>query len=147
MNRGEMRLLLVLAVLAMIGVGVFWAAKEFRPQSEDPMVQQLASLREYVAKNFADPAAEITDVGTVVVWRDYDYRMFKVRHLNAMGGRVFTTWVAEFAGDEVSTAARFEQISSDARSKGVSDDEILAFARALDGSQMMDVREKKKAAQ
>lgn len=142
----DQKTMLGLGVLALLAVFVFWAATSFSyaKNSSPAESPQIVALREIVAKAFADPDAEMTEVSSIVSWRGKDWRHLQVRFVNAMGGRVFSSYFVAFDQDVPEGLMNEKDFHSMALDMGEA--ESFAVAKAFDDAEIIDARVKKKAA-
>jgi len=142
----DQKYMLAFGAIALLAVLSFSAVNSFKSTMDhdaknDP---QIVSLRDYVAKNFADPDAEITEVSTPVRWHEQTWRSMNLRHVNAMGGRIFSIYAVHYEGDDVWEIKKFDDLILKAATREISDD-VAAFIDTLDRVRKIDVRMKKAA--
>lgn len=131
----EQKQMIAMACIVFMGVAAFWLARDFRPDEGHLPDPQIADVKEHVAKYFADPKAQVVEISEGVLWRDSLYRNVKIRHLNAMGGYIFTHLIAQFDGDVIWEATTFDKTFGDESSE-----DRMALARAIDSAEKIDVR-------
>ncbi len=145
----ELRQIIAMAFIVLLGVGAFWLARDFRvttPEASAPVDPEITALKEHVSKNFADPDAEVTEITEPVLWHNERWRAATIRAVNAQGGRVIDSYTVRFKNGSVDLMKTMKEIARDWGGADP-DDTILnlqGFAKALDEVERIDVREKKK---
>jgi hypothetical protein len=151
-------------LLAVVAVGsvawVFWGLPQ---RSEPSVVAPVAPVvevetavvedpgidlvREHVAKIFADPDAELTEVSAPVLWFKEEWRTATVRFINTQGGRVIENYLVRFKDGEVNAMKPEREVfvewaELDPQDKTLN---LKALAKAFDEAEKFDVRRKKAA--
>lgn len=148
----ELKQILAMAVIVLIGVAAFWLARDFRaspveaPAAVDP---EIVALKEHVAKHFADPDAEVTEVSAPVLWHNERWRLATVRAMNAQGGRVIDSYTVRFKDGDVDLMKTMKEIVQDWGAADPNDEtlNLRGFAKALDEVERIDVRRERRQAE
>lgn len=148
----ELKQILAMAVVVLIGVAAFWLTRDFRvAESEQPAVldPEIIAVKEYVAKHFADPDAEVTEVSGPVVWHKERWRLATVRAVNAQGGRVIDSYTVRFKDGAVDMMKTMKELVRDWGALDPKDEtlNLMGFAKALDEVERIDVRRERKPAE